>query len=155
MRYGAIYERRGKMILHADGKTTAGVFIGIEPFMVLNKAANAAEIGGTLRRVLQHSRENLRHPEPGEWDAIALPLYVAAGVKSWGAFVRGAELTNVEADEKKIRLLPHQNLGARDGFQPKRLGALEVSASATDEELGFAVIKALEIARGSQPDSIA
>src|SRR5262245_60414879 len=101
MNYGAVYERRGKLILHADGKTTAGVFIGIERFVVLDKAiAGTVLLGSTLRQVLQHLREGLRHPAPGEWDAISLPLYSSVGVKSWSAFVRGAELTNVEADEK-------------------------------------------------------
>ena len=152
MKYGAVYERRGKIIFHADGKTTAGVFISIEPFVVLDTAAaGAAVLGSTLRQVLQHSREGLRHPAPNEWDAISLPLYAAVGVRSWGAFVRGAELTNVEADEQTIRLLPHKNLGARDGFQPRGLDTIEVSARATDEEVGSAVMRALEVARASEP----
>lgn len=151
MKYGAVYERRGKIVCHADGKTTAGVFVGIGPFVVLDRdTASAAVLGSTLRQVLQHSREGLRHPAPSEWDAIALPLYAAVGVKSWGAFVRGAELTNVEADEHTIRLLPHMNLGARDGFQPKGLDTIEVVARASDEELGSAVLRALEIARASE-----
>jgi hypothetical protein len=63
MKYGAVYERRGKLIVHPDGKTSAGVLIGIEPYIVLEKdATSAAEIGASLRSVLAKSRDNLRHP---------------------------------------------------------------------------------------------
>ena len=152
MRYGAVYERREKLIIHADGKTTAGVLIGIEPFLVLDKAAaRAADIGASLRSVLAKSRDNLRHPGPAEWDAVAAPLYAAAGVKSWGVFVKDALLANIEADDAAIRLLPQENRGGRDGFQPRGLPAIEVAATASDEELGSAVLNALELARDREP----
>ena len=148
MSYGAVYERGGKLILHADGRTTAGVLIGIEPFLVLDKASvRAAEIGASLRSVLAKSKSDLRHPEPDEWDAVAAPLYAAAGVKSWSAFVKGAVLAHVEADDVVIRLLPQENRGGRDGFQPGELPSVEVAATASDEELGAAVLHALDVAR--------
>jgi hypothetical protein len=152
MKYGAVYERRGKLIIHPDGKTTAGVLIGIEPFLVIDKAAtSASQIGASLRKVLTQSRANLRHPNPNEWDSVAAPLYAAAGVKSWGVFVRGALLTNVEADGTTIRLLPHENRGARDGFQPRELPPIEVPENAPDEEIGAAILNALELARDREP----
>jgi hypothetical protein len=151
MRYGAVYERRGKLIIHADGKTTAGVLIGVEPFLVLDKATvRPVDIGASLRAALTKSRGNLRHPEPNEWDAVAAPLYAAAGVKSWGVFVKGALLANVEADDAAIRLLPQENRGGRDGFQPRGLPVIEVAANASDEELGAAVLNALELARARE-----
>jgi hypothetical protein len=68
-------------------------------------------------------------------------------VKSWGVFVKDALLANVEADDAAIRLLPQENRGGRDGFQPGGIAAIEVAATASDEELGSAVLHALELAR--------
>lgn len=150
MRYAAVYDRRGKLILHADGKTTAGVLIAIEPFVVLEGIEPAA-IAVALRMVLEKSKVGLRHPEANEWDAVAAPLYAAAGVRTWGAFVRAAELVSVEANDAAIRLLPQENRGPRDGFQPRGLPAVEVASNASDEELGSAVLKALELARAREP----
>ena len=151
MKHAAVYRRRDKLILHPDGKTTAGVFIGIEPFVVLPASSDFLVIGATLRNVLAASRERLKHPQPHEWDAVAAPLYAAAGVKSWGTFVRGAVLTHVEGTHDGLRLLPQENRGGRDGFQPFGLPVIEIPATATDEEIGNAVIKALDLAEQREP----
>jgi hypothetical protein len=143
MKHGAVYERRGKLIVHADSKTVAGVLIGVPPYVVLEATADAAEIGRTLRSVLEHSKMDLRHPEPHEWDAVARPLYDAVGAKSWGTFARGAQLVSVVADNEMIRLHPQENRGARDGFQPMGLPVIEVSATVSDDQLGLAIREAL------------
>jgi hypothetical protein len=153
MKYGAVYQRRGKFILHADSKTTAGVLIGVEPMVVLDETVDAATLGRTLRQVLNHSQTGVRHPNMDEWDAVAAPLYSAAGVKSWGTFVRGSLLTSVEVNANTMRLLPQENRGARDGFQPMGLRVLEVATSISDAELGEAVLQALSIARSRETGS--
>ncbi len=147
MRHAAVYRRRDKFIVHPDGKTTAGVYIAIEPFIVLPASADAAAIGSALRRALAAFKDGLRHPLPHEWDALAMPLYAAAGVKSWGVFARGADLTHVEGYDDVIRLLPQENRGARNGFQPMGLPVLEVPPTISDHELGSAVLNALDLAR--------
>ena len=147
MKHAAVYRRRDNVLVHPDGRTTAGVFIGIEPFIVLSASSDAATIGMALRRALASFRDGLRHPQSHEWDAVSSPLYAAAGVKNWGAFVRGTVLVNVEADDDVIRVLPQENRGARDGFQPKGLPSIEVPATATDDEIGSAVLRALDLAQ--------
>jgi hypothetical protein len=151
MRYGAVYERRGKLIVHADSKTVTGVLISVPPYVVIEASSDLSEIGRTLRSVLEHSKVSVRHPEPHEWDALARPLYDAVGAKSWGAFARGAHHVSVEADDTVIRLHPHENRGARDGFQPKGLPVTQVPAATTDEQLGLAVRQALAAAAEREP----
>jgi len=92
MKYGAVYERRAKLIVPAHGKTTTGVLIGVPPYVVRQVSADAAEIGRTMRSVLERSSMNLRHPEPHEWNAMAQPLYDAAGAKSWPASLEAHSL---------------------------------------------------------------
>lgn len=150
MRYAAVYDRRGKLIVHPDGKTTAGVLIAIKPFVVLENADPAA-IGAALRMALESSKVGIRHPELDEWDAVAAPLYAAAGVKTWGVFAKGTELVSVEANDAVIRLLPQENRGPREGFQPRGLPAVEVPSDTSDEQIGSAVLKALELARAREP----
>lgn len=147
MKYGAVYERRGTLILHADAKTVAGVLIGVPPYAVLEAAADPAQIGRTLRSVLERSKNGVRHPDPHEWDAVARPLLDSVGATSWGTFARGAHLVNVEADDETLRLQPQENRGPRDGFQPLSVAAIEVPVAASDERLGLAIREALDLAR--------
>ena len=150
MRLATVYQRRDKFIVCPNGKTTAGVWIGIEPIVVLHTSEHEP-LGCAVRRALHASRSNLRHPELEEWDSIAAPLYALVDVKTWGAFARGAELVSVEADHATIRLLPQENRGARDGFQPIGLPTFEVAEAVSDEELGLAVMEAMAVARAREP----
>jgi hypothetical protein len=63
-------------------------------------------------------------------------------------------MVTVEATDDATRLLPQENLGARDGFQPRGLPAIEVAAMATDDELGSDLLKALELAYARKPQRV-
>lgn len=118
MKFAVIYKRRGTLVIGAQGRTTAGVLIGIERPVLLDATVGAAEIGKMLRETLGRSRSPIPHPQPEEWPAIMQEFLRATGVKTWGSFVRGSVLTTVEADGMKIVFQPYANRGARDAFQP-------------------------------------
>lgn len=147
MKNAVIYRRGEKLIIGAQGKTTAGVLIGVGTPIVLDADIGSAEIGASLREALGRSRSQLRHPTPAEWPAITESFLRAVGAKSWGAFVRGAMLSTVEEDQAAILFQPYENCGPRDAFQPMGLPSITIPADASDQEIGDAAVRALEIAR--------
>lgn len=151
MNFAVLYKRRGKLIIGAQGRTTAGVLIGVEPPLSIDETLDASSVGRTLREALNRSRSPVPHPKPAEWPAITDVFLRGAGVKSWGTFVRGSLLTTVESDGSVIVFQPHANRGARDAFQPMGLPSIRVDAGASDEELGVAAARALEIAASAEP----
>lgn len=154
MKSAAIYERRGKLILYPYSQTSAGVWIGADPVVVFDIDVSTARLGALVRDVLSRSKGPVRHPGPTEWAALDKPLLNAAGVRSWGAFVRGALLSNVRSDGRTVEFFPHENRGPRDGFQPMGLASIVVEAVVSDEELGAAALTALDSARSRDPKAV-
>jgi hypothetical protein len=151
MKFAVLYERRGKLIIGAQGRTTAGVLIGLQQPESTDADVDALTLGRMLRGALSRSTSPIPHPQPTQWPAIMQTFLDGARMKTWGSFVRGADLTTVESDGTTISFQPHENLGAREGFQPRGLPAVVVSATVTDEELGKAAQKALAIAQSREP----
>lgn len=151
MKFAVLYKRRGKLIIGAQGRTTAGVLIGVEPPLSIDETVDPSSLGRTLRDALNRSRSPVPHPQPEEWPAITDVFLRSAGVKSWSTFVRGSLLTTVESDGSAIVFQPHENRGARDAFQPMGLPSIRLDAGASDEELGIAAARALEIAASAEP----
>lgn len=150
MKFAVLYQRRGKLIVGAQGRTTAGVLIAVEEPVSMHASIDESALGKTVRDVLNRSKSPVPHPNPGDWPAITDQFLHSTGVKTWGSFVRGAVLTTVESDGPKIVFQPHENRGARDSFQPMGLPSISVDAGATDQELGAAARRALDVAESSE-----
>jgi hypothetical protein len=150
MRFAVLYKRRGKLIIGAQGRTTAGVLIGVGPLLSIDETVDASSLGQILRDALERSRSPVPHPQPEAWPAITETFLREAGVKSWGTFVRGALLTTIESDGSAIVFHPHENRGARDAFQPMAQPSIRLDAGASDEDLGVAATRALETAASAE-----
>lgn len=77
-------------------------------------------------------------------------VLLGCGVKTWGAFVPGAVLATVEADETKILFQSHENRGAREAFQPMGVEPITVEVTAPNERVGAAAMQALKAAALSE-----
>jgi len=150
MKFAVIYKRRGKFIIGPQGRTTAGVLIAVERPASLGTTVDIPMIGKTLRDALSRSRSPVPHPGPDEWPAIMEEFLHATDVKTWGSFVRGSVLATVETDGSKVVFQPHENRGARDAFQPMGLPSIVIDSNVTDEELGGAAIRALDMAANAE-----
>lgn len=117
---------------------------------VLSEGDSVTALGEAVLRALAAARNDIPHPLPSEWSALAKPLYKAAGVKSWATFVKGALFCNIREEGGNLYIEPNRNLGARGGFQPiPDQNDLRIPASASAEEIGAAVRKALDISKAS------
>ena len=95
MRLATVYQRRDKFIVCPNGKTTAGVWIGIEPIVVLHTSEHEP-LGCAVRRALHASRSNLRHPELEEWDSIVHVSLVVAIEDNFGIRFKVGEVESTQ-----------------------------------------------------------
>lgn len=148
----AVYKRRQCLIVSPISRTITGVGIGTPPFEVLSEEVSLGVLGDAIARALESARSGLPHPGPNEWSIIAKPLYEAAGVKSWSAFVKGAIYCTVAKTGGCFVIEPSQNKGARGGFQPIiGQSSLTIPLESSVEDIGLAVREALSISEGSRP----
>jgi hypothetical protein len=71
------------------------------------------------------------------------PLLKLAGVKSGGAFAKGASSVGLEEDSGAISVVPSRNLGVDEGFKPERERRRLVEGG-SDEALGAVVRQTIQ-----------
>jgi hypothetical protein len=65
------------------------------------------------------------------------------GVRSYAAFARGAHSVGVSRSEDSLTVHPSENQGSKGGFANKPLLDFDIPLTATDEEVGKAVLEGL------------
>jgi hypothetical protein len=147
-RFASVYERPDMLLVHAEAKTTAGVYVAEQPVIRLNPTVSPQEIGASVRRALAAFRTGVAHPNQYEWRDLGKPFLAAAGFRSWRALVVGAKMCNVtqKADSSFVFSITRNGgtRGDKKGFGPFGVPDQYLAAHASDAELGSAVLKALE-----------
>ncbi len=136
MQSAAAYRRSGRWYFHSESKTTDGVWIASQPF--LSSDQESINVGDCAKQALAMSTEGVGHPT--EWSGLFTPMLDLAGVKSWSTFSRGAELVGIEMEGNLIKLIPHRNLGPKEGFEPVVSDAIDLPSEASCEDIGNAII---------------
>ena len=117
--YASIYKFPNFFVVCPTSKTTAGLLITVEPYMVLSNPVSSLELGEAVRRVLAESRQDIA--QPTDWKALASPRLAAAGVKSEASFQKRAQLVTASFDGTALTITPHRNggtTGDQRGFHP-------------------------------------
>ena len=104
----SVYGRGRLLILSTSSKTVGrhGLWIEVGPIRVLLKQASPDEVGRALLDALEDSRDEV--PLPHDPESVQVPLLKAAGVSSWGSFMRGASHIYFERDSSGIRMIPSE-----------------------------------------------
>jgi len=147
-RSAAIYLLKDRVLLHPWQKTTDGLGIASEPYIVAPKDADNLHLGEILLRVLSASGQTVPHPK--EWTGLSKPRLHAAGVKSESAFHSGALNTSVTWQGDTLSFIPTSNgggSGPNRGFYPLPESSSSVAAGAGAEEIGAALRFSLNCCR--------
>lgn len=138
-RAAVIYVINGRLVVGGNAKTTTGLRLNVDP-ITLPGDASAPEIGAVVLGRLEQSEVVLPHPAQTEWKGFFDPFLRAGGVRSFKAFMAGAQLIEVDQDGTGFTLTPTRNLGPKDGFEPLAQEALKLTGGAS--EIG-ATVRAL------------
>lgn len=140
MQAATAYLRRNRIFVHADARTTDGVWIFWPPVLSQDAVAGAA-LDSNILQALANSRDGVPHPT--DWKSLADPLLQAAGVRSWDTFAHLAKCVEIETTENRIAFLPTRHGGTRDGFEP--LPAQALNSPAAPGGLGRTLLAAFAI----------
>jgi hypothetical protein len=137
----SVYQRKGRIFVHAESETTAGVWILDGSCKSLLGQDDPVAVGTVVAQALESSRTGIAHPS--SWGGLFDPVLREAGVRTWSTFVKGAQCLSVSRDDHGLNVVPMRNGGSSEGFafmtELKR--SLPSSASAFD--LGSTVLAAL------------
>ena len=135
------------LFIHPVGTTVDGIGIDMPPVHRLDAAADPSDAGRALRESLAASTTRIPPRFWREQREITKEFLKAAHVRSWRQLQTGAVACWIAERDGVIVLTPLRNGGTRGdskGFQPFGASDVTVAASATDAELGAAVIEALD-----------
>jgi hypothetical protein len=146
MQIASIYKFKERLIVHADSRTTTGVWMAAEPFLPLPIDSSPRDIGSAVSLVLAASLSEVPHPT--NWRAASTARLSAAGVRSERSFQTGAALVTVTRNETGYVVEPHRNDGGSGdikGFQPIPELQRSIGSQCDLEVLGSTVIEALSL----------
>lgn len=137
--------RKGDVLVSTFSQTSTGAWIGTGETEKLSITSPPSLLGAAIHQALAASQTGVRHPRQDEWKGLEERLLKAAGVRRYSEFVKGARSVSAELDVHGLRLVPMKNMGAKGGFVHLTDKTLTLQAEATDEEVGQAILRALEL----------
>lgn len=146
VRIAAMYARQNDFVIQPQSRTTAGVWIGVEPVRVMSSETDMATVARHIRFALAASQEAVAHPS--DWKAVLRPLLDGAQVRSWNALQRSAKLVEIETSDAGIRVLSTRNGGASGGdkgFHSLPETAILLGIGCSDDDLGSALSQAMAL----------
>ena len=143
MRRSGLYRRAdGYYYICAESQTTAGLWMGVRPFLKLGVDEPAARLGEAVCEALAASRTGIPHPT--DWDAVEDPTLAMAGVKSVAKFAQGAKSVSVEDENGTLTIVPYKKMSPKGDFEELK-SVVTVRNDVTPAAIGEAVVKAFEM----------
>ncbi len=109
----SLYVRGTLSFVTSESRTEAGFWIEHDPYFVCEDV-DSQVLAAQVIEALDASKTGV--PTPPR-DSLGSRLPELAGVKSFGAFMRGTVSVDVSRDVDGITVIPMRNAGARGGFE--------------------------------------
>jgi hypothetical protein len=138
----SIYERAGSLFIRTMSKAAPGYWIEDGPVTVLRVGDAATDaVGAAVRAAAERSRVGV--PAPTDFKVLLEEYRKASGVAP-ATFMKSARSVSVSWNDG-ASLTPTKNLGAKKGFEPIEASTIRLPATASDAELGDAVLSAVAL----------
>jgi hypothetical protein len=139
-----VYLKDDKLFIQTKAVLDTGLVVGYEPIYVLSKSVDTTLIGQTYQQAVQGFVFDA--PSPKKLSELQKPLVKLAKQKSWIGFINRSKLVVTWLDEKsqEFVFVPSKNQLTRGHSGLVDL-KFSIPATSTDEEIGQAVLRALEL----------
>jgi hypothetical protein len=139
-----IFLKDGVLYFQSTASLVNKAYVGYDKITVLSVDSSIASIGETVK--LTFDSYAIDAPVPEKYSDLLKPLIKRAKQKSWLGFVSRAKLVIAWFDEKSKEIVfePTKN-NLNRGFSGLLKSYFRVPSTSTDEEIGQAVLKALEL----------
>ena len=135
----SLYVRNGTCYVTAMDRSADGFWFESETVFVEN-GVDFVVLSSCIQLALAASKTDAPTPRRGQ---LGSRLPGLAGVKSFGAFMKGAVSVDISSDGGEIKLTPMRNGGARNGFEFKTGESIIVDSA---DELAPSIAAALAAA---------
>jgi hypothetical protein len=140
------YQLKNILFLHGKKRTDRTVPILSEPIFQFDNDDQVSKIGNTVRECIEAFSEGHPHPSREEFKKVNDPLIKLAGEKTPKSFFSKVKWVGIVEKGGKISFAPTENHGWKEGFKNTEYSNIELDyASATNEDLGKALLKAFEL----------
>jgi hypothetical protein len=136
------------IFLNSKRTTSQGMAILAEPIYKLSLNDDSKVIGEKVRMCIESYNDDklTPHPTRGGFKTINDPLIKLAGEKNSKSFFTKIKDVEVVLVDKVLYFTPTENHGWKEGFKKTKYPNIELDYStATDEDLGKALLKAFEL----------
>ena len=137
MKCATAYLRKGEVFLNSSSKTSVGAWVCTSPYLIVD-SHDVEQLGRAVIEVINGSLDGIPHPT--EFTSLTKPILEMAGVKSWGAFVKGAHCCEISESNDVITITPTINQG-KNGFDHINDKSLNINLS-TVKKIGDELIEA-------------
>ena len=139
-----VYLINKNIIVCGMQQATTGLWFHNQEYSKLAYNSDYACIGKSIRDSLLSSRYGVTHPSQEYWETSINPLLTLAGEKSYRSLARKAVLCSIRMNNEEISLLPTRR--GKGGIYSHKVESTKLlSISATDEELGQALMEAFKL----------
>ncbi|WP_282048522.1 contact-dependent growth inhibition system immunity protein [Maribacter aquivivus] len=136
----------GEIIIIHPKKGTESVAVLAEPIYQLNIKESPSKIGSIIRRCIEAYIDGDERYDKEKWKKVNDPLVKLTGLKNSNEFFKNVLNPQVVLINGVIHFCPRENHGIKKGFKKTDYPNIELDYSnATDEDLGNALLKALEL----------
>lgn len=127
-------------------KGTESVAALSEPIYELSFGDSPELIGARVRECIEAYEPGRERYDREKWKTVNDPLIKLAGEKSEKSFFTKVKYVPISQIGEKVTFYPRDNFGWKDGFKKTEHPNIELDyTSATDEDLGKALLKAFEL----------
>ena len=144
----SIYQRKGDYWLHANAKTTMGVFLAVASTKHLPSNSSSIQLGEAVLELESDQERIVEHPS--NWKDYIFPLLEPTKCASWSAFVRSQPLL-VSVDRQNDNYIVELHDFDGKGFVPTNpRSTVTILASGGAILIGQAVLALMQTQESEQ-----
>lgn len=123
----SVYKRDGSLFVVPSARAIDGFWVAVDGVQAMDESIAPDILGDAVRAALDASTVDV--PTPSRDTDLTAPLLQAAGVRTFGQFMRGAKMVWVRrSSHTRLEITPMVNAGPRGGFEFSKHGALHAEA---------------------------
>lgn len=119
--------RRGMLWVCSYSRTVDGFWVANGILESLDDGVDDVRLGSAVLKAGRASRLGIPTPSVAELSRPA-PVVVAAGVRSYGQYLKGLRSVSVQLGADTLRVVPQRNGGAKEGLVPLDDAALDLDS---------------------------
>jgi hypothetical protein len=141
MKQAGLTHIKNKYIIHSFSKTTTGLSVASNPYIMLNLDISKEELINSVFLALNGSQTGIPHPT--DWVKENKIYYEKMGLKRHKDLYDKTKYCSISLNDLLLTFLPTRNGGTKDGFQHLNEKKVFINSDDTYENIYSSLMEAL------------